>query len=83
MMKRKINEGVENFYQLEEKYSPIGSYFDRLYYLYRAFGHFMQNKHQLAIRDYQTAEKFTPKDRQVRYNQLIAEGIVLVQEENF
>lgn len=27
MMKRKINEGVENFYKLESQYSPIGPYF--------------------------------------------------------
>jgi hypothetical protein len=55
MMKRKINEGVDNFYRLAERHSPIGSYFDKLYYLYRAFGHFMQNKHELAIEDYRTS----------------------------
>lgn len=55
MMKRKINEGMDNFYKLIDRYSPLGSYFDKLFYLYRAFGHFMQSRHQLAIEDYQMA----------------------------
>jgi hypothetical protein len=41
MMKRKINEGVENLCKLAEQYSPIGTYFEKLFYLYRAFGLFM------------------------------------------
>lgn len=45
LMKRKINEGVNNLNQLQKKYK-LGPYFDPLFYLYRAFGHFMQNKHQ-------------------------------------
>lgn len=38
----------------------------------------MQNKHDLAIKDYTEAEKYVPKDKHVTYNQLIAEGIVFV-----
>jgi len=82
-MKRKINEGIENFYKLEQFYHPIGLYFEKLYYLYRAYGHFMQNKHAEAIQDYQKAEKFIPKDKHIIYNKLIAEGIVLVNNKNF
>lgn len=83
MMKRKINEGIENFYKLEQLYQPIGPYFEKLYYLYRAYGHFMQNKHAEAIQDYQKAEKFIPKDRYISYNLLIAEGIVMVNNRKF
>ena len=36
----------------------------------------MQSRHGLAIADYEMSEEFTPKDKCVRYNQLIAEGIV-------
>lgn len=72
MMKRKINEGVDNFYQLANEYSPIGPYFEKMFYLYRAFGHFMQSKHDLSITDYEISEKFTPKDKHIKYNQLIA-----------
>jgi tetratricopeptide (TPR) repeat protein len=43
----------------------------------------MQNRHQLAIEDYLAAEKFTPKDKHVKYNQLIAEGIVAIQQGSF
>ena len=53
-MKRKINEGVDNLNRLAEQYT-LGSYFDSLFYLYRAFGHFMQNKHNLSIEDYKMA----------------------------
>ena len=38
----------------------------------------MQNKHDKAIEDYKTAEKYVPKDKSISYNQLIAEGIVMV-----
>lgn len=44
-MKRKINEGVTNFDKLIENYT-LGPYFQKMYYLYKAFGHFMQGKHQ-------------------------------------
>ena len=54
LMKRKINEGVDNLNRLAEQYT-LGSYFDSLFYLYRAFGHFMQNKHNLSIEDYKMA----------------------------
>lgn len=40
----------------------------------------MQNKHNLAIADYEMSEKFTPKDKHIKYNQLIAEGIVFINE---
>lgn len=43
----------------------------------------MQNKHDLAIIDYETSEKFTPKDKNIKYNLLIAEGIVLIHQEKF
>ena len=43
----------------------------------------MQNKHAEAIRDYQQAEKYIPKDRYISYNQLIAQGIVLVNNQKF
>lgn len=43
----------------------------------------MQNKHELAIADYEMAEKFAPKDKYIKYNQLIAEGIVFVHQEQF
>lgn len=43
----------------------------------------MQNKHELAIADYEMAEKFAPKDKYIKYNQLIAEGIVFVHHEQF
>lgn len=42
LMKRKISEGVKNLNELKEKYI-LGQYFDKLFYLYRAFGYFMQN----------------------------------------
>lgn len=82
LMKRKINEGVKNLNQLQESYQ-LGPYFDKLFYLFRAFGHFMQNKHQLAIEDYRMAEKFIKKDKHISYNQLIAEGVVRVNEGDF
>ena len=81
-MKRKINEGVDNLNEMMKKYE-IGDYFSKLFYLYRAFGYFMQNKHELAIEDYITAEKYTPKDKFISYNQLIAEGVVKVNQKNF
>lgn len=43
----------------------------------------MQNKHDLAITDYEKSEKFSPKDKNIKYNQLIAEGIVLIHQEKF
>lgn len=43
----------------------------------------MQNKHDLAISDYETSEKFSPKDKNIKYNQLIAEGIVMIHQEKF
>jgi hypothetical protein len=81
-MKRKINEGVKNLDELQERFT-LGPYFDKLFYLYRAFGHFMQNKHQLAIEDYKMAEQFIPKDKHITYNQLIAEGIVKATSAEF
>lgn len=83
MMKRKINEGVRNLDKLENEHRPLGEYFDKLFYLYRGFGHFMQSKHELAIKDYMSAERFVPKDKYTRYNQLIAEGIVNINHQNF
>ena len=47
-MKRKITEGVDNLNLLKLKYS-LGAYFDKLFYLYRGFGLFMQGKHKEAI----------------------------------
>jgi tetratricopeptide (TPR) repeat protein len=82
LMKRKINEGVDNFNSLKEQYA-LGPYFSKLFYIYRAFGYFMQNRHQEAIEDYKTAEQFVPKDKQISYNQLLAEGIVLVKGRKF
>lgn len=81
-MKRKIKEGVDNLNRLQSQHT-LGPYFDKLFYLYRAFGHFMQNEHQAAINDYLMAEKYTPKDKHITYNQLIAEGIVKVQQGQF
>ena len=81
-MKRKINEGVDNLNKMAEKHT-LGPYFDKLFYLYRAFGYFMQNQHHLAIQDYLTAEKYSPKDKYIHYNQLIAEGIVKVNEQKY
>ena len=78
-MKRKIGEGVENLNSLQQIY-PLGPYFEKLFYLYRGFGLFMQGKHKEAIQDYIAAEKFVPKDKHTSYNQLIAEGIVSVNQ---
>ena len=39
----------------------------------------MQSKHAEAIKDYEIAEKYHPKDKYIKYNQLTAEGIVFVK----
>ncbi len=41
-MKRKINEAVQNFNNFVNKFDKMDSYFENMYYLYLAFGHFMQ-----------------------------------------
>ncbi len=40
----------------------------------------MQSRHGLAIADYEASERYVPKDKSVRYNQLIAEGIVYIHQ---
>lgn len=81
-MKRKINEGVANLDTLQQTHT-LSPFFNNLFFLYRAFGHFMQNKHSLSIDDYLQSEKYLKKDKHVSYNQLIAEGIVLVSSDHF
>lgn len=46
LMKRKINEGIDNFNKLLNNFDQLGAYFEQMYYIYRAFGYFMQGKHQ-------------------------------------
>ena len=43
----------------------------------------MQNKHNLAVIDYQTAKKYFPNDASIEYNHLIAQGVVAVKEGKF
>ena len=51
-------------------------YILKRFYVYRAYGYFMSGRHQLAINDYEEAQKYVSLQRHSRYNLILAEGIV-------
>lgn len=61
LMKRKITDGVAYLTQMLDN-GPLDSYFEPIFYLYRAYGHFMANRHDLAIKDYQIVDRLGEKD---------------------
>jgi hypothetical protein len=97
LMKRKTQEGVNNFntllkeYILSNKVKSIESedyqehvdYLLKRFYVYRAYGYFVLGKHELSILDYTEGQKYTPIQRHSRYNLTLAEGIVEIKNRNF